>query len=189
MGIRRILKGSKDMKRSSTRILWCCGLGRKQAGEIKCSERLPNISERASTDHNGGHCSRQTDSPERTSDPCFLTYSVWSTILGNTTSLEDIRKPFGNFSAFPAHNSLRIWLSQNMHAHALEILFSLIGLFRPPKIHLRTSGLMGLRVRSGLAAISQWFLHYGSLVHTQSSPLVPLKCPRSPDRQESPLEY
>lgn len=73
-------------------------------------------------------------------EPQIQTYSVWCTILGNTTSLEDIRKPFGNLSAFPAHNSLWEYdYPRNMHAHALEILFSLTGLFRPPKIHLRTS--------------------------------------------------
>ena len=82
----------------------------------------------------------QTDSPERTSAPCFLSYSVWYTILGNSTSLEDTRKPLGNFSAFPAHNSLWEYdYRRNMHAHTLEILYSLTGLYRPPKIHLRTS--------------------------------------------------
>ena len=84
-----------------------------------------------------------------------------------------------------------------MHAHTLEMLHSLSGLYRPPNPSQDISGSTELRAESGLGGVSQvipappfpqvWVSRV--LGSYAGLPCGSPKCQPSPDRQESPLEH
>ena len=119
-------------------MLWCCSLGRRSSGNIKCSEKLPNVSEHASPEAKGGQCSRQaTQRDSQIHTPSLTLFD--SAILGDPTSSEVMTVPW-ELLPFLHINPLENMtiLERQMYLHWTSCIH-LQGFGRPLRPHSRTS--------------------------------------------------